>query len=68
MLLGHHCRLSTELYVLGGWATGHMFGVGISMGCVAVYDVSHAIVENLAAECIRIPTGQGLCQIVNECL
>lgn len=43
----------------------HLFGVGISTVCVAVHDVCNAIVENLAAEYIRIPTGQGLRRIVS---
>ena len=32
---------------------------------MAVRDVSQAIVESLAAQYISIPTGQGLCRIVN---
>ena len=43
----------------------HLFGVGISTVCVAVHDVSRAIVESLAAQYISIPTGEGLRRIVN---
>ena len=43
----------------------HLFGVGISTVCMAVHDVSQAIVESLAAQYISIPTGQGLRRIVN---
>ena len=32
---------------------------------MAVHDVSRAIVESLAAQYIRIPTGEGLRRIVN---
>ena len=43
----------------------HLFGVGLSTACVAVHDVCSAIVECLASQYIRIPTGQDLRQIVN---
>ena len=38
----------------------NLFRVGISTTCVALHEVSRAIVEHLAANYINCPTGQGL--------
>ena len=43
----------------------HLFGIGLSTVCVVVHEVSQVIVEQLTAQYICVPSGQGLKRIVN---
>ena len=38
----------------------HLFGIGLSTVCVVVHEVSQVIVEQLTAQYICVPSGQGL--------
>ena len=43
----------------------NLFGFGVSTTCVALHEVCHAIVANLAVKHINFPTGESLRKIIN---